>query len=100
MTLITALPFSIIILLFVVSLVKALAIDNDYYKRDFQVTPWSGLFWKERLKQIISYDDQKSVNEFIENTVKPAFKELQQEFVNNGIEATVHFFRKTQKRRD
>ena len=94
MTLITALPFSIIILLFVVSLVKALAIDNDYYKRDFQVTPWSGLFWKERLKQIISYDDQKSVNEFIENTVKPAFKELQQEFVNNGIEATVHFSEK------
>jgi choline/glycine/proline betaine transport protein len=35
MTLITALPFSIIIILFIVSLMKALIIDKNYYERDF-----------------------------------------------------------------
>src|SRR5690606_10763140 len=33
MTLITALPFSIIMLLFIISFVKALTIDGDYYDR-------------------------------------------------------------------
>lgn len=94
MTLITALPFSIIVLFFIVSLVKALTIDQNYYERDYSVStvPWSGEFWKERLKKIISFKDEKSVDNFIETTVKPAFTELQQEFAANGIEAKINSF--------
>ncbi|QIH32866.1 BCCT family transporter [Sphingobacterium sp. DR205] len=91
MTLITALPFSMIMLLFCVSLVKALVIDRSYYDRDFSVStvPWSGEFWKDRLKQIISFKSSASVDQFIDTTVKLAFEELQSEFKQNGIEAKI-----------
>jgi len=91
MTLITALPFSIIMLLFCISLVKALTIDRSYYERDFSVStvPWSGEFWKDRLKQIVSFKSRGSVDQFIDTTVKQAFEELKAEFGQNGIEAKV-----------
>lgn len=91
MTLITALPFSIIMLLFCISLVKALVIDRSYYDRDFSVStvPWSGEFWKDRLKQIVSFKSSASVDQFIDTTVKMAFEELQSEFKQNGIETKV-----------
>lgn len=94
MTLITALPFSIIVLLFIISLVKALAIDRSYYERDFSAStvPWSGEFWKERLKQIVSFKDSLTVDKFITTTVQTAFDELQQEFLANGIEAKINVF--------
>ncbi len=99
MTLITALPFSIIMLLFIVSLVKALSIDKNYYERDFSAStiPWSGESWKERLSQIVSYNDKKATNEYISTTVKDALFELQQEFVKNGIDAKINSYRNPQK---
>jgi len=92
MTLITALPFSIIMLLFCVSLVKALTIDRSYYERDFSVStvPWSGEFWKDRLQQIVSFKSRESVDEFMRSTVKAAFEDLQAEFKENGIESKIH----------
>ncbi|ASW75794.1 transporter [Chryseobacterium piperi] len=93
MTLITALPFSIIILFFIVSLMKALIIDQKYYDRDFSASaiPWSGEFWKERLKRIVSFKDNSSVDHFIETTVKEGFLELQKEFAENGIEVKMNY---------
>lgn len=94
MTLITALPFSVIMLLFIVSLMKALTIDRNYYERDFSAStiPWSGDLWKERLKQIVSFHDKKSVNNFIDTNVVDAFQELQQEFLKNDIAAKVNAY--------
>ncbi|SRR5690554_4977453 len=91
MTLITALPFSIIMLLFIVSLMKALTIDGEYYERNFAESsvPWSGKYWKDRLKRIVSYKNRPSVEEFIRTTVKSAFEEMQQEFAQNGIETHI-----------
>ncbi len=91
MTLITALPFSIIMLLFCVSLVKALTIDRSYYERDFSVStvPWSGEFWKDRLQQIVSFKSRESVDEFMLSTVREAFDDLQTEFKQNSIEAKI-----------
>lgn len=93
MTLITALPFSIIMLLFIVSLVKALSIDKSYYERDFSVStiPWSGTSWRERLQQIVSFNDKESVSGFINTTVHEAFSDLQKEFAKNGIAAKINF---------
>lgn len=93
MTLITALPFSIIMLLFIVSLVKALSIDKSYYERDFSVStiPWSGTSWRERLQQIVSFNDKESVSGFINTTVHEAFSDLQKEFAKNGIVAKINF---------
>ena len=94
MTLITALPFSIIMLLFIVSLLKALSIDQNYYDRDFSVStvPWSGASWRERLKQIVSFKDKNYVNSFINQKVKKAFLELQNEFLENGIETKINTY--------
>lgn len=93
MTLITALPFSIIMLLFCYSLIKGLWIDSEYHARDFShsTSSWSGEYWKERLGRILSYKDQKTTNEFLINTVKPAFEELAEEFSNKGIVAMVNY---------
>ena len=92
MTLITALPFSIIMLLFIVSLMKALTIDGDYYERSFSQSaiPWSGEFWKERLKRIVAFKNRKSVDNFIQTTVKTAFSELREEFTQNGIKTQIN----------
>ena len=94
MTLIAALPFSLIMLLFVVSLIKGLMIDRSYYDRKLSVytTPWSGEFWKERLKRIVSFKDKHWVENFIQANVKPALEELQREFAQNGITAEVREF--------
>ncbi|MDH7913998.1 BCCT family transporter [Winogradskyella sp. SYSU M77433] len=99
MTLITALPFSIIMLLFIVSLVKALSIDKNYYERDFSLTtvPWSGQSWKERLGRINSLKDKKTTNQYINTTAKEAFIELQKEFEKNGIDARINQYSDPQK---
>jgi choline/glycine/proline betaine transport protein len=95
-TLITALPFAVIVLLFIVSLLKALVMDYSYYEKDFSVTtvPWSGEFWKERLKQMVSYGDRKEIDVFITEKVKPALLELQAEFARNGVTAEVNSYEK------
>lgn len=100
MTLITALPFSIIVLLFIVSLMKALVIDKNYYAEELSAStvPWSGEFWKERLTKIVSFKDDSSVNKFIDNTVKEAFEELEKEFVGKGIEAKIKTFDNPKRR--
>jgi choline/glycine/proline betaine transport protein len=94
MTLITALPFSIIMILFIISLMKALIIDEEYYQRSFSASsvPWSGEFWKERLKRIVSVKDRLSVEKYIQRTVKAAFSELLREFVDNGITAKINTY--------
>lgn len=94
MTLITALPFSIIMLLFIVSLIKALSIDQGYYDRDYSVSTvsWSGEYWKQRLQQIISFKDKKSVDNYINTKVREAFEELQNEFKYNNIEAKINIY--------
>lgn len=91
MTLITALPFTVIMLMFILSLVKALSIDSEYFESKFSVytVPWSGKLWKERLENILSFSGRKTVDGFIKITVKPAFEELQKEFAKNGIKAEV-----------
>jgi choline/glycine/proline betaine transport protein len=93
MTLITALPFSIIMILFMVSLVKGLSIDQSYYDRKFSkvTTPWSGRLWKDRLKKIVATNDRKSVVLFIDTVVKDAFTDLQSEFEKSGIIAHINY---------
>lgn len=91
MTLITALPFSLIMLMFIVSLMKALVIDRSYYDQKISeyTVPWSGEFWKDRLHTIVSSKDDHAITQFMKTTVREAMEELRNEFQKNGIEATV-----------
>jgi choline/glycine/proline betaine transport protein len=51
---------------------KGLVIDQKYYDRNFSesTVPWSGEFWKERLKNIVSFKDNSSVDRFIQSESK------------------------------
>jgi choline/glycine/proline betaine transport protein len=91
MTLITALPFSVIMLLFCYSLMKGLVVDNHYYTKGFSVAAsnWSGELWKERLQRILSSKSQEAVDAFMQQTVQPALQELAAAFVSKGTAATV-----------
>lgn len=92
MTLITALPFSVIMILFIVSLLKGLSIDQSYYDRNFSraTVPWSGRLWKDRLKSIVATKNRATVDNFINTIVVEAFTELQAEFAANGINAQIN----------
>ncbi len=92
MTLITALPFSLIMILFIISLTKALFIDRAYYERSFNTTtiPWSGRLWKQRLQRIVMTKDRSYVRNFINTTVREAFQELQEELKQNGITSKIN----------
>lgn len=59
--------------------------------------PWSGEFWKERLKRIVSFKDQPSVEKFIQTTVYNAFSEWLKEFAENGISAKVNSYEGSMK---
>ena len=92
MTLITALPFSLIICLFCYSLVVGLRIDYNYYRKGYSpaASNWSGEFWKERLHHILSYKNKDAVNSFITETVRPALDDLAKEFKDKHIAAMVN----------
>lgn len=92
MTLITALPFSLIICLFCYSLVVGLRIDYNYYRKGYSpaASNWSGEFWKERLNHILSYKNKDAVNSFITQTVQPALDDLAKEFKAKQIVAMVN----------
>jgi choline/glycine/proline betaine transport protein len=89
MTLITALPFSIIMCMFCYSLVKGLVIDDIYYSRAYShaANNWSGEFWKERLDRILSFKNRDAVDGFMQQTVQVALEELAAEFNDKGVTA-------------
>ncbi|MBD1421290.1 BCCT family transporter [Sphingobacterium chuzhouense] len=91
MTLITALPFAVIMLLFCYSLVKGLFIDNEYYTQPLShsTNSWSGTYWRERLDKIISYHGKNDINQFLSKTVKVAFEQLAEALKGNSIIAEV-----------
>lgn len=91
MKLITALPFSIIMLMFCYSLVQGLIVDYNYYARGFSpaTSYWSGERWKERLNRILSFKNRDDVTLFMNGTVRPALEELASEFNARGISAVV-----------
>ncbi|WP_044469708.1 BCCT family transporter [Mannheimia massilioguelmaensis] len=93
MTLIIALPFMAIMLLLCFGLWKGLMIDTQYSNKKF--TPgsnnWSGENWRERLEQIVNPTKYQDVRRFFMKVVKPAFKELVEEFESHGLKAQWHF---------
>jgi choline/glycine/proline betaine transport protein len=91
LTLITALPFSIIMCMFCYSLIKGLILDHNYYERGYSpaASNWSGEFWKDRLQHILSFKNRDAVDDFLQKSVRPALEELAKEFNAKGITAIV-----------
>lgn len=91
MTLISALPFGLSMLLLCFSLWKALQIDHLFHntKLPYSSIAWDGSRWKERLNRILSFSHKRDIKDFLNHTVKEAFCELQQELSANDIEAEI-----------
>lgn len=91
MTLISALPFGVIMLVLCLCLLMALRTDHLYHNSriPYGSRNWTGEHWRERLTQILTFSQKTDVKNFIDGKVMPAFKELAAEFAKRGINAEI-----------
>ena len=94
MTIASALPFAIVLLLAIVGLIKALRVEA--FKQESQLiaaVPHAGNenndSWQMRLKNIVDYPNKANVNKFISQTIVPAFESVAQELEKNQISVVV-----------
>jgi choline/glycine/proline betaine transport protein len=94
MTIASALPFAIILLLSLVGLVKALRIE-DFKHESLQNNAIpsqpdsSAEGWRERLQNIVNFPNVKAVDAFIDKIVSPAFESVAEELQVNQIEVLI-----------
>ena len=91
MTLISALPFGLIMLLLCGCLWKALRTDYIYHntKLPYGSMSWDGTKWQERLSRILTFHQKKDIKLFFNDIVKEAFEDIQKELALNNIEAQI-----------
>lgn len=94
MTIASAMPFSIVLLLATYGLIKALRVDIT--KRDSLQTNLAPVGsgnsddnWKSRLHNIVDYPSQQAVSRYIQNIVWPACKEVAEELRSEDLEVEV-----------
>lgn len=91
MTIIMALPFSLIMVVMAFCLLRGLWVDDSYFSRNLSKSTayWDGKHWQARLKKVVSTGKLEDVRAFLRDVADPAFEELQAEFAKNGIAAQV-----------
>ena len=91
MTLVSALPFGLIMLVLCFCLLKALRTDELYNSAHmpYGSRNWNGENWKLRLQQIVTFHKKEDIKRFFNEKVEPAFKDLQEEFMQYGIQAEI-----------
>ncbi len=92
MTLVMALPFTIVMVAMALCLWKGLLIDKSYFSHELssETSYWTGKHWKERLEKMITNTDEKDLRTFINTTVRPVFYEMVAEFETHGITASIN----------
>ncbi len=90
MTIISALPFAIILLFAMVGLMKALKVEGAKQVSQQMHTslqqPYENMEdWRDRLQNIIEFPNKANVRKFIEKIATPAFKSLSEQFKDNNI---------------
>lgn len=94
MTIVSALPFTIVLLIACVGLLKALQIEAAKQSSLQLVTLSTGDSdisgsWKERLSNMLSTPSRITVDQFLKVQVLSAFYKLQKEFEVNGLDAKI-----------
>lgn len=91
MTLISALPYSVVMLIVCYCLVRTLRQDLASYSatspsvsRNFDPS-----HWKSRLEQILTFNQKEDIGKFMKDTVRPAFEMLLEELNEKGIKAEI-----------
>ena len=94
MTIASALPFAIVLLLAIVGLIKALRVEA--FKQESQLitaiphsTSDNSDSWQMRLKNIVDFPNKVNVNKFINKTVLPAFESFAKELEENQINVNI-----------
>ena len=94
MTIASALPFAVVLMIAIFGLMKALRIEA--YKRDsLLIVPslmqgaGSQESWKERLKNIVDFPNKQRVSKFISDVALPSFESVKEEFKVLEIDAQV-----------
>ncbi|WP_371195638.1 BCCT family transporter [Glaciecola sp. SC05] len=94
MTIASALPFALIILLSLVGLIKALRVDE--YKRESLLINVSPAYpvehassWQERLQNIVNFPNKAAVQKYQQTIVKPAFESVVKELGVHSIDAEI-----------
>jgi choline/glycine/proline betaine transport protein len=94
MTIASALPFAVIILMSLVGLIKALRVDE--YKREsllISTSPMSPVEhaqgWQERLQNIVNFPNNSAVQKYQVSIVVPAFEAVSQELSKHGLNVEI-----------
>ncbi|XQW85758.1 BCCT family transporter [Thalassotalea piscium] len=95
MTIASALPFAIVLLLAIIGLIKALRIEA-FKQESLLITamPHSdgdNDSWQTRLKNIVDFPSKGNVNKFINQTVAPALESVGKELSNNQIQVEISY---------
>ncbi|WP_083273100.1 BCCT family transporter [Alteromonas confluentis] len=94
MTIVAALPFSIILLVALFGLMKALRVES-YKRESLAATGVSNLSgdndknWRSRLENIVSFPNRKAVKRFMDKTVMSAFNDVKIEFEKLKFEVEI-----------
>ncbi len=94
MTIVSALPFSIVLLAACFGLMKALQIESAKQNSLQLHSPATTRYnhaddWQEKLDNILSTPNKKNVDGFLHTRVANAFRKVQAEFEANGITAKI-----------
>ena len=81
MTLISSLPFAVLMIFMTYSLYKGLNNDANYFAAKVNPTSifWTGEDWKGRLNQMMNQTQEADIVKFLKHTALPAMRELKQE---------------------
>lgn len=95
MTIAAALPFTLVLLIAMTGLLKALRVEQ--FKRDsLQLTAIlppqfdNAQSWRDRLANIVSFPDAPAVEEYLRLTVKPALEAVVEELKKHHLSAQLH----------
>ncbi|WP_183666772.1 choline BCCT transporter BetT [Neomicrococcus aestuarii] len=96
-TVIMGLPFSVVLIFLMMGLYKSLRIETALSKSQDQsllqmISSRSGstLDWRQRLSRQLTQPNRAQTERYINQVVKPALKEVQQEFLSQGVKAELH----------
>lgn len=94
MTIISALPFSVVLLIACYGLGKALKVESAKQESFLLTHSLAGgqvseSTWQERLETMLSTPDKQNVDTFISSKVKTAFEKVKAQFDENNIGASI-----------
>ncbi len=90
----SALPFAVVMIFMCWGLIRALRLETSKRMslRNARVTPryaQADTSWQSRLKAIVHQPRRQEVEQFIQNTVRPAFEAVSAELVRQKVKASV-----------